>query len=76
MVQLSYPYMTTGKIIALTRRTFVGKVRSLLFKTLSRSVIAFFPGRKRLLMAWLLSPSAVVLEPKKIVSHCFPIYFP
>ena len=78
-VQLSHPYMTTGKTIALTRRTFVGKVMSLLFNMLSRLVITFFPRSKRLLISWLQSPSAVILEPKKIVwhcFHCFPIYFP
>ena len=66
MVQLSHPYMTTGKTIALTRRTFVGKVMSLLFNTLSRLVIAFLPRSKRLLISWVQSPSAVILEPKKI----------
>ena len=64
IVQLSYPYMTTGKIIALTRWTFVGKVISLLFNMLSRSVIAFLPRSKCLLISWLQSPSAVILEPK------------
>ena len=68
MVQLSHPYKTTGKTIALTRQTFVGKVMSLLFNTLSRLVIAFFPRSKRLLISWLQSPPAVILEPKKIVS--------
>ena len=68
MVQLSYPYMTTGKIIALTRRTFVGKVMSLLFNMLSGLVIAFLPRRKHLLISWLQSPSAVILEPPKIKS--------
>ena len=67
-VQLSHPYMTTGKTIALTRRTFVGKVMSLLFNTLSRLVIAFLPRYKHLLISWLQSPSAVILEPKKIKS--------
>ena len=67
-VQLSYPYMTTGKTIALTRRTFVGKVMSLLFHMLSRLVIAFLPRSKRLLISWLQSPSVVILEPKKIKS--------
>ena len=62
-VQLSYPYMTTGKTIALTRQTFVGKVMSLLFNMLSRLVITFFPRSKRLLISWLQSPSAVILEP-------------
>ena len=72
-VQLSHPYMTTGKTTALTRRTFVGKVMSLLFNRLSRLVITFLPRSKRLLISWLQSPSAVTLEPKKNkVSHCFP----
>ena len=78
-VQLSHPYMTTGKTIALTRPTFVGKVMSLLLNMLSRLVITFFPRSKRLLISWLQSPSAVILEPPKIVWHCFhrfPIYFP
>ena len=66
-VQLSHPYMTTGKTIALTRRTFVGKVMSLLFNMLSRLVI-FLPSSKRLLISWLQSPSAVILEPPKIKS--------
>ena len=65
IVQLSHPYMTTGKIIALTRRTFVGKVMSLLFKMISRLVITFLPRSKHLLISWLQSPSAVILEPKK-----------
>ena len=64
-VQLSYPYMTTGKTIALTRWTFVDKVMSLLFNKLSRLVITLLPRSKRLLMSWLQSPSAVILEPKK-----------
>ena len=68
IVQLSHPYMTTGKTIALTRRTFVGKVMSLLFNMLSRLVIAFLPRSKRLLISWLQSPSAVILEPLKIKS--------
>ena len=63
-VQLSHPYMTTGKIIALTRRTLVGKVMSLLLNMLSRLVITFLPRSKRLLISWLQSPSAVILEPK------------
>ena len=63
IVQLSHPYMTTGKTIALTRWTFVGKVMSLLFNMLSRSVTAFLPSNKRLLISWLQSPSAVILEP-------------
>ena len=78
-VQLSHPYMTTGKTIALTRRTFVGKVMSLLFNMLSRLVITFLPRSKRLLILCLQSPSAVILEPQKIVCHCFrcfPIYLP
>ena len=65
-VQLSHPYMTTGKTIALTRQTSVGKVVSLLFNMLSRFVIAFLQRSKRLLISWLQSPSAVILEPKKI----------
>ena len=65
-VQLSLPYMTTGKTIALTRQTFAGKVMSLLFNMLSRLVIAFLPRRKCLLISWLQSPSAVILEPPKI----------
>ena len=67
-VQLSHPYMTTGRTIALTRRTFVGKVMYLLFNMLSRLVITFLPGSKRLLISWLQSPSAVILEPRKIKS--------
>ena len=65
IVQLSHPYMTTGKIIALTRRTFAGKVMSLLFNMLSRFIIAFLPRSKRLFISWVQSPSAVILEPKK-----------
>ena len=65
MVQLSHPYMTTGKTIALTTWTFEGKVMFLLFNMLSRLVIAFLPGSKHLLMSWLQSPSSVILEPKK-----------
>ena len=68
MVQLSHPYTTTGKTIALTRWTFVGKVMSLLFNMLSRFVIAFLPRNKRLSISWVQSPSAVILEPKKIKS--------
>ena len=68
MVQLSHPYMTTGKIIPLTRWTFVGKVISLLFNILSRLVIVFLPRSKHLLTSWLQSPFAVILEPKKIKS--------
>ena len=78
-VQLSHPYMTTGRTIALTRRTFVGKVISLLFNMLSIRVITFLPRSKHLLISWLQSPSTVILEPKKIVCHyfhCFPIYLP
>ena len=67
-VHLSHPYMTTGKTIALTRRTLVGKVMSLLLNMLSRLVITFLPRSKRLLISWLQSPSAVILEPKKIKS--------
>ena len=76
IVQLSHPYMTTGKTIALTRGTFVDKVMSLLFNMLSRLVNNFLPRSKHLLISWLQSPSAVILEPRKIVSHCFPIYLP
>ena len=65
MVQLSHPYMTTGKTIALTRQTFVSKIMSLLFNMLSRLVITFFPRRKHLLISWLQSASAVILEPQK-----------
>ena len=68
IVQLSHPYMTTGKTIAWTRRTFIDKVMSLLLNMLSRLVITFLPRRKHLLMSWLQSPSAVILEPKKIKS--------
>ena len=82
-VQLSHPYMTTGKTIALTRWTLVGKVMSLLFNMLSRLVITFLPRSKCLLISWLQSPSAVILEPPKNkvwhcfhCFHCFPIYFP
>ena len=69
IVQLSHPYMTTGKTIALTRRTFVGKVMSLLLKMLSRLVITSLPRSKRLLISWLQSPSAMILEPPKIKSE-------
>ena len=68
IVQLSHPYMTTGKTIALTRWTFVGKVMSLLFNMLSRLVIIFLPRSKHLLISWLQSPSAVILEPPKMKS--------
>ena len=79
IVQLSHSYITTGKIIGLTRLTFVDKVMSLLFNMLSRLVITFLPRSKHLLISWLQSPSAVILQPPKIKSltfHCFPIYFP
>jgi len=79
-VQVSHPYMTTGKTIALTRQTFVGKVMSLLLNMLSRLIITFLPRSKRLFISWLQSPSAVILEPRKIksdtvstVSHLFPM---
>ena len=68
IVQLSHPYMTTGKTIALTRRTFVGKVMSLVFNMLCRLIITFLPRSKHLLISWLQSPSAVISEPKKIKS--------
>ena len=78
MIQLSHPYMTTGKTIALTRRTFVGKVMYFLFNMMSRFVIAFLPGSKCLLISWLQSPSEVILEPKKrksvTVSTLSPFY--
>ena len=76
MVQLSHPYMTTGKTKALTRQTFVGKIMSLLFNILSRLVIAFLPRSKHLLISWLQSPSAVILEPKKIKSVTVSIVSP
>ena len=80
IIQLSHPYMTTGKTIAFTRWTFVDKVMSLLFNMLSRLVITFLPRSKCLIISWLQSPSAVILEPRKSkVSHyfhCFPIYLP
>ena len=73
IVQLSHPYTTTGKTIALTRRTFVGKVMSLLLNMLSRLVITFLPRSKHLLISWLQSPSAVILEPKvRIIRQCSP----
>ena len=75
LVQLSHPYMTTGKTIALIRQTFVDKVMSLLFNMLFRLVITFLSRCKSLLISWLQSPAAVILEPWKIVCHCFPIYF-
>ena len=80
IVQLSHPYMTTGKTIALTRWAFVGKVMSLIFNMLSRLVITFLPRSKHLLISWLQSLSAVILEPLKNkvchCFHCFPIYLP
>ena len=83
IAQLSHPYLTTGKTIALTRWTFIGKAMSLLLNMLSRLVITFLPRSKCLLISWLQSPSAVILEhppptPKKVwhCFHCFPIYFP
>ena len=79
IVQLSHPYMTTGKTIPLTRQTFVDKVMSLHFNMLSRLVITFLPRTKHLLISQLQSPSTVILKPrgKKSASfHCFPIYFP
>ena len=78
-VQLSHPYVTIGKTIALTIQTFISKAMSLLFNMMSRFVIAFLPGSKYLLISCLQSPSAVILEPKKIKSlcfNCFPIYLP
>ena len=71
IVQLSHPYMTTGKTIALTRQTFIGKAMSLLFNALYKFIIAVLPRSKHLLMSWLQSPSAVILEPKNKVCHCF-----
>ena len=79
MVQLSHPYMTTGKTIALIIWAFVSKVMSLLFNMLYKFVIGFLLRSKHLLISWLKSPSAVTLEPKKKVCHCFhcfPVYFP
>ena len=76
IVQLSHPYMTTGKTIALTRWTFVGKVMSLLLNMLSRLVIAFLPRSKLLLISWLQSPSAVILEPEKIKSDTVSAVYP
>ena len=76
IVQLSHPYMITGKTIALTKRTFVDKAMSLLFNMLSRLVITFLPRSKRLLISWLKSPSAAILEPRKVkVSQpLFPLF--
>ena len=76
IVQLSHPYMTTGKTIALTRRTFVGKVMSLLFKMLSTLVITLLSRSKHLLISWLQSPPAVILEPKKVKSVTVSIFSP
>ena len=76
IVQLSHPYITTGKTIALPRWTFVGKIMCLLFNMLSRLVITFLPRSKRLLISWLQSPSAVILEPKKIKSVTVSIASP
>ena len=76
IVQLSHPYMTTGKTIALSRWTFVCKVMSLLFNMLSRLVITFFPRRKSLLISWPQSPSAVILEPPKIKSDTVSTVYP
>ena len=80
IAQFSHPYMTTGKTRALTRWTFVSKVMSLLFNVLSRLVITFLPRSKHLLISWLQSPPAVILEPPRIKSvtcfYCFPIYLP
>ena len=76
MVQLSHPYMTTGRTIILTIQTFVGKVMSLLFNTLSRLVMAFLSRSKRLLISWLQSPFTVILEPKKIKSVTVSIVSP
>ena len=73
-VQLSHPYMTTGKTIALTVHILVSKVMSLLFNMLSRFVIAFLPRNKHLLISWLQSPSAVILEPKKKSLSLFPLF--
>ena len=75
MVQLSHPCMTTGKTIALTIWTFVGKVMPLLFNMLSRFVIAFLPRSKHVFISWLQSPSAVILEPKKIKSVTVSLFF-
>ena len=76
IVQLSHPYMTTGKNIAFIRQTFVDKVMSLLFNMLSRLIITFFPRSKRLLISWLQSPSVVILEPRKIKSVTVSIVSP
>ena len=76
MIQLLHPYLTTGKAIALTRQTLVGKAMSLLFNMLSRLVITFLPRRKHLLISWLQSPFAMILKPKKIKSVTVSIVFP
>ena len=76
MVQLSHPYMSTGKILALTRWTFVGKVMSLLFNILAKFIIAFLPRSKSLLISWMQSLYTVILEPKKIKSLTVSIVFP
>ena len=76
MVQLSHPYMTTGKTVALTRWTFVGRIMSLLFNMLSKLVIVFLPRSKCLLISWLQSPSIVILESKKIKSLTVSIVSP
>ena len=76
MVQLSHPYIMTGRTIALTRQIFVGKVMSLLYNMQSRFVIAFFPRSNCLLIPWLQSPSTVILEPKKIISVPDSTLFP
>ena len=76
MLQFSHPYMTTGKTIALTVQTLTGKVMSLIFNMLSRLVIAFLPSYKRFLISWLQSPSAMILEPKKIKSVAVSIASP
>ena len=76
IVQLSHPYMTAGKTIALTTQTFLGKVMSLIFSMLSRFVIAFLPRSKHILISWLQSPSAVILLPKKIKSVTVSIVSP
>ena len=76
IVQLSHPYMTTGKMIALTKQTFVGKIMSLLFNMLSRLIIIFLPRNKHLLISWLQSPSVVILEPKKLKPDTISIVSP
>ena len=76
IVQLSHPYMTTGKTTAMTRQIFVGKEMSLLFTMLSRLIISFLPRSRHLLISWLQSPSAVILEPKKIKSATVPTISP